>query len=269
MTSVNANSNLICLGLLLAGYGLLGRLPALAGMLVGLAFSIKVYSGLLLLYLFVNGPRRAIGAAGIMVFILWLGLPLGLFGTDGALRLYSGWSEQLRTISDPLVHANLASKDAGPPLVTLQRAIVNLSGGEFGSAATRAWLLAIETIWVAALFGYAWQCRGTFRVPIPSRAALADWVVLLLAPLPFSPWLEPYHAVPLLVAALLCVAVALDEDQMRGDRMVALVAAAAPLLFIVFKVPFGFRGFGLGAQLLVVVLALAYLRPRLAKQKSL
>ena len=89
----NANSNLMCLGLLLAGYGLLGRLPALAGMLIGLAFSIKVYSGLLLLYLFVNGPRRAIGAAGIMVFILWLGLPLGLFGTDGALRLYSGWSE--------------------------------------------------------------------------------------------------------------------------------------------------------------------------------
>src|SRR5262245_64985355 len=26
-----------------------------------------------------------------------------------------------------------------------------------------------------------------------------DWVVLMLAPLPFSPWLEPYHAVPVLL----------------------------------------------------------------------
>jgi hypothetical protein len=264
----NANSNLICVGLLMAGYALVGRVPGLGGALVALAFSIKLYSGLILLYLIANGPRRAVGAAAITVFILWMGLPVGLFGTGGALRLYAGWSDQLLTMSDPLVHASLATNDGGPPLVTLQRAVVNLTGGEFGSAATKTWLLAIETIWIAALFGYAWRCRGTFRVPIPSRAALADWIVLMLAPLPFSPWLEPYHAVPLLVAALLCVAVALDESQARGDRAVMLAAAATPLFFTIFKVPFNLRGFGLVTQFLVIVLALAYLRPGLATQKS-
>jgi hypothetical protein len=40
---------------------------------------------------------------------------------------------------------------------------------------------------------------------------LADWLVLLLFPLPFSPWLEPYHAVPMLTAAVLLVAVAMDQ----------------------------------------------------------
>ena len=38
---------------------------------------------------------------------------------------------------------------------------------------------------------------------------------------------------------------------------------ATLLLFIVLKVPFAVRGFGLGAQFLVFVFVLAYLRPRL------
>ena len=238
----------------------------LAGILIALAFSIKLYSGLLLVYLFLNGPRRATAAAAATVFILWLGLPVGLFGTDGALKLYSGWSDQVRIISDPSLHASLATRAGGPPIVSLQKAVVNLTGAEFGSDTTRTWLLAIESLWLAALLVYAWRCRGTFCVPIPSRAALADWVVLMLAPLPFSPWLEPYHAVPVLVAVLLCVAVALDDSQLRSDRMTVLAAMAALLFFIVVKVPFGFRGFGLVAQFFTLVLALAYLRPRLAKQ---
>jgi Glycosyltransferase family 87 len=262
----NANSNLICIGLVMAGYALVGRLPVLAGILIALAFSIKLYSGLLLVYLFLNGPRRATAAAAATVFILWLGLPVGLFGTDGALKLYSGWSDQVRIISDPSLHASLATRAGGPPIVSLQKAVVNLTGAEFGSDTMRTWLLAIESLWLAALLVYAWRCRGTFCVPIPSRAALADWVVLMLAPLPFSPWLEPYHAVPVLVAVLLCVAVALDDNQLRSDRMTVLAAMAALLFFIVVQVPFGFRGFGLVAQFFTLVLALAYLRPRLAKQ---
>ena len=91
--------------------------------------------------------------------------------------------------------------------------------------------------------------------------------MLLLGPLPFSPWLEPYHGIPVFVGTLLCVAVALDQNVRRGDRVAALAAPATLLLFIVFKVPFGIRGFGLGAQFLVFVLVLAYLRPRLESKR--
>jgi hypothetical protein len=263
----NANSNLIYLGLVLSGYGLLGRLPMLAGALVGLSISLKLYSGLLLLWLFVNGPRRAIAAGTITVVILWVVLPAVLFGEEGTLRLYSGWKEQLRTISDPLLHASLATKTTGPPLVTLQGAVVNFTGGAFGSAATLVRLLTLWSIWVAALLWYAWRCRNSFPVEVPSRAALADWIVLLLAPLPFSPWLEPYHGIPLFVGALLCVAIRFDENLVRSDRIAALAALATLLLFIVFKVPFGVRGFGLGAQFLVFVFVLGYLRPRLDSKR--
>ncbi len=263
----NSNSNLIYLGLVMAGYGALGRLPMLSGVLVGLSISLKLYSGLLLLWLLFNGPRRAIVAAAITVLVLWVILPVILFGTEGTLTLYLGWKEQVRTISDPLLHASLAAnKTGGPPIVTLERAIVNFTGGTFRSSATLSWLAALWSIWIAALLWFAWQCRNAFPVAVPSRAALADWTVLLLAPLPFSPWLEPYHAIPLFVGTLLCVTIGLDEKALRRDRMAALAALATLLLFLVFNVPFGFRGFGLGAQFLVLVLVLGYLRPRLHRQ---
>jgi len=264
----NANSNLVYLGLVMAGYGLLGRLPMLAGVLVGVSISLKLYSGLLLAWLFANAPRAA--AAGVVtVVVLWFVLPVVLFGTDGTLTLYSGWREQVRTISDPSLHARLlANPDVGPPLVTLQRAIVNATGGTFGSPATLARLWLLWMIWGAALVWYTWRCRHAFPVAVPSRAALADWVVLLLAPLPFSPWLEPYHAIPLLVGALLCLAIALDETLARRDRIAALAALAPLLLFIVVKVPFAVRGFSLGFQFLVMVLALGYLRPGLAERRD-
>jgi hypothetical protein len=262
----NTNSNLIYLGLIMAGYGLIGRLPMLAGALIGLSVSFKLYSGLLLLWLFVNGPRRAVGAALITVLILWVVLPAILFGEAGTLALYAGWKEQLRMISDPLVHASFMTKNTGPPLVTLERAIVNFTGGAVGSSATLFWLSAVRSIWVAALLWYLSRCRFAFPVAIPSRAALADWIVLLLAPLPFSPWLEPYHAIPIFVGAVLCVTIVLDDNLARSDRMAALAAMATLLLFIVFRVPFGYRGFGLGAQFLVLVLCLGYMRPRLQPQ---
>jgi hypothetical protein len=45
-----------------------------------------------------------------------------------------------------------------------------------------------------------------------------------------------------------------------------LAALATLLLFNAFMVPFNFRGFGLGAQFLLLVLVLGYLRPRLHRQ---
>jgi hypothetical protein len=105
-------------------------------------------------------------------------------------------------------------------------------------------------------------------VQVPSRAALADWIVLLLAPLPFSPWLEPYHSIPLLVGAVLCLVLLLDHTVARQDRLAALTAIATLLMFILFKVPFTVRGFGFGTQFLILVLVLAYVRPHLQTSRS-
>jgi hypothetical protein len=132
----NANSNLIYVGLVMVGYSLLGALPVLAGAVVGISVSLKLYSGLVLLWLFLNGQRRAFFAGIMAASILWIVLPAVLFGPEGLVRVYEGWRDQLHMISDPTLHTRLASGDVGPPLVTLQRAIVNLSRWSFQSAAT-------------------------------------------------------------------------------------------------------------------------------------
>ena len=261
----NANSNLIYLGLVMAGYGLLARRPAVAGTLIGLSVSLKLYSALLVLLLFAGTGRRAAAAAAATLIMLWAIVPVALFGTEHALTLYGGWLAQLKTISDSAVHARLLAESNPVPLVTLRRAAAALGGTSFESTATFVRLSALWAIWVAALAWYAWRCRGAFPGAVPSRAALADWTVLLLAPLPFSPWLEPYHFVPLLVGVLLCIAIALDDETARGDRLTALCAVATLILFIVVKVPFPVRGLSLSAQALVFVLALGWLRPHLPR----
>ena len=103
--------------------------------------------------------------------------------------------------------------------------------------------------------------RGAFNVP--TRAALADWTVLLLAPLPFSPWLEPYHAIPMLPAAILLVAVALDDAILSRHRRIAVAALLAIVAVRMVGLPFSIRGLSLLAQFLVATVALGLLRPSL------
>ena len=123
----------------------------------------------------------------------------------------------------------------------------------------------LRAIWIASLAWYARRCRHRLFADIPSRAALADWTVLLIAPLPFSPWLEPYHAIPLLIGAVLMIAIALDDQVERRDRLVAVAALAIMALFLAIRVPFAVRGLGMLAQFLVLTGALGLLRPRLAR----
>lgn len=261
----NSNSNLIYLGLVMAGYGLSGRWQGAAGTLVGLSVSVKLYSGLLLGWLLVNGPRRMLYAGALAMAVLWVVLPVAFFGVDGTLRLYAGWKAQVDRIGDLAYHAHLIAQPGGPPLVTLHRAIVSLTGEAFDATRTQFWVWVLRGAWVVALLWYAWRCRQALHAAIPSRAALADWTVLLLAPLPFSPWLEPYHAVPMLVAATLCTTIALDRLNPGRDRLLALTVLGTLGLFLAVRVPFGVRGLGLLTQFLVIAVVLGLMRPRLPR----
>jgi hypothetical protein len=193
-------------------------------------------------------------------------LPIMLFGFDGTLELYLGWRKQVEHIGDLSFHASMAAQDSQVPIITLHKAMANLTGEGFHSPRVYAFVWVLRAIWIAALVWYAWRCRNCLLAGIPSRAALADWTVLLLAPLPFSPWLEPYHAIPLLVAAVLFVAIALDEDAERRDRVTALAAIATLALFLVVRVPFEVRGLGVLAQFLAVTAVLGLLRPQLSRE---
>ena len=64
----------------------------------------------------------------------------------------------------------------------------------------------------------------------------------------------------------MCLVILFDQSVARNDRAAALTAISALLLFLLFRVPFGVRGFGLGAQFLALVLVLSYLRPHLQER---
>jgi hypothetical protein len=262
----SGNSNLVCLGLVLAAYGLLARRPAIAGALVALSVSLKLYSALLIVWLLIKGPKKALYAAAITLLVLWLLLPWALFATPGAIKLYSGWSEQLRIVSGFRIYPETAAHGYGPPLVTLRRAAASLTAAGADAAVTRALLAGCWAIWTGALLWYgARAMRYPDLRPLPSRAALADWTVLMLAPLPFSPWLEPYHAVSVLPGTILCLAVALDWREGSRERAAAAAALLALLVIHVVHVPFDIRGLGVLAQFLILVVVLGVLRPSLAR----
>lgn len=255
------NSNLLYLGLILSGYVLLCRRPWLAGILLALSISVKLFSGLLLLWLLINGPKAALYAAAVAIVALWLMLPVALFGVGKTISLYAGWHEQLRVISGLGVYPYIASTRYGPPLITVRRAIMVLSGTHPDAAFTR-WLLgALWAIWLSALGWYAARALSRGHVRAPSRGALADWTVLMLAPLPLSPWLEPYHAVPVLPGTILCLVVALDKRAGSAERIIAAAALAALAVIHAVRSPLPIRGVTLLAQFLVVVIALGLLRP--------
>ena len=264
----NANSNLIYLGVVLAGYALMGRRPLLAGALVALSISLKLYSGLLMVWLLLNGPRRAFYSCVAACVVLWIALPVVFFGIEGAVRIYWGWYEQVRIVGDPWVYIQYPDSREGPPLITLRKAVMFLTDEAADAARTQVYVLMLCAVWGAALAWYAWRAGRAGRVGVPSRAALSDWTVLLLAPLPFSPWLEPYHAIPLLPGAILCVIIVLDERVAAKDRIIALAALLALALAAFVTTPFPVRGLRLLAQFLALTVALGLLRPRLPNGTS-
>jgi hypothetical protein len=261
----NANSNLVMLGLVLAGYAFIGHHPVAGGVMIGLSIALKLYSGLLLLWLLLSGSWRALLASVATLVLFAVADPVLEFGVAGSVRLYLGWLEQLRIISDPQIHAALAVATTGPPVISLGDAAMALTGAGPLESTTRALVAAMWSIWIATILVYLRQAARSFPVALPSRAALGDWMVLLLAPLPFSPWLEPYHAVPMLPIAMLFVLVALDERASQLDRRIAVAAFLALLLLAsqTVNLPFRIRGIVILAQFVVATLALGLLRPRL------
>jgi len=257
----NWNCNLIYLGLVLTGYATVNRRPVLAGILIGISISLRVYSFLLVIWLLGRSFRRAFIAAGAALFVLWIICPVLAFGPSGARAIYLGWFDQLEVASGPWGYS-MPFNPARPPLVTLRAAVSTLTAEDPFARETQALIGAMLAIWFGALVWYFSRAAKS-TVGIPSRAALADWTVLLVAPLPLSPWLEPYHAIPIVPGVILCILVALDNEVIKRDRLVACFTLGVLAIERLIHLPRPLEGFDLFARLLELVVALALLRPRL------
>ncbi len=255
------NVNLSILALVLLSFALLRRVPIVSGVVLALAISLKLYSGLILIWLIVFNRRAAISCiAGLAV--LWVVAPLLYWGSGGAVQIYRDWLDQLAIANGSWVYA-IAGTGVGPPLITLRLAASRLLAADPFGLEVKSLLLFLQGIWIVvlALYGYrAWRHPASDSA---WQATLADWFVLLVAPLPFSTWLEPYHAVVLIPGFVLCIVLALDRKlavRIRAAMVLACVASAA-----VKELPFSFevRGLVFTAQFAFVILALCMVRPTL------
>ena len=258
------NVNLTILALTLSSFALLRRAPAACGVVLALAISVKLYSGLLLIWLIVFNRRAAFSCIAALA-AFWVVAPLLYWGGAGAVQICRDWLDQLTIANGSWVYA-LAGTGSGPPLITLRLAASRLLAADPFGSDVRHLLLLLQAAWIAVLAVYAY--RAWWR-PAPegaSRATLADWFVLLVAPLPFSPWFEPYHAVALMPGFILCMVLALDRSQSMRARAVMVLAGVASAIVKELPIAFEMRGLVFTAQFTFVILALSMVRPGLNGQ---
>lgn len=257
---IGRNDNLIILALTLLSFAMLGSRPALSGITLALAISLKLYSGLLLVWLIFFNRRAALSCIAALV-ILWVIAPLAYWGGAGAVQIYRDWLDQLAIANGRWVYELRGNGIGfGPPLITLRLAASSLLDADPFGSQVRGLLIGLQAVWVGVLGIYVW--RAWWRRPRWSawRAVLADWFVLLVAPLPFSPWFEPYHAVALIPGFVLCILVAIDRTQTGTARIAVATACIASAIIKELPIPFDVRGLLFTAQFAFVILALSFVR---------
>ena len=255
------NVNLTILTLTLLSFALLRRVPIVSGLVLALAISLKLYSGLLLIWLLVFNRKAAI-ACIVALAALWIVAPLIYWGGAGAFKIYHGWFDQIAIANGSWVYA-MAGTGSGPPLITLRLAASRLLAADPFGPEVKSLLLLLQGTWIVVLAVYGYRA---WRRPASDgawRATLADWFVLLVAPLPFSTWFEPYHAVALIPGFVLCILLALDSSLSIGTRWTMLLACIGSAVVKELPIPFQMRGLIFTAQFTFVILALCTIRPAL------
>ncbi len=260
----NKNINLMLLALTLFSCSRLRKWPLTSGIILAVVASTKLYSGLLLPWMIVFHRRAAIGAMACLA-ALWLIMPPLYWGISGTIDVYRGWFEQVAMTNGAWVYTLLRT-GVGPPLVTLRSAAAQITGADPYANSSKAVLMLLQLCWLGIV---AWYGYRLWRQPASSwRETLMDWSILLLVPLPFSPWLEPYHAVVLVPGCTLCVVMASDPLELPAVRSLAAMAGVAILVAGFLPAVIGSRGLAFLIQFAVLTLAFGLIRPSLRSSQA-
>jgi hypothetical protein len=246
------NCNMIyCAAVLTGAYALHRGRCAAAGFWIALSFSLKLFSVLLIPYLAWRRQWRALGWTLAFVAAFWLALPWAVFGGDGMVAVYRDWSRQMRSVGTE--HADLAH----PISISLHNAAL-LFFADDASAAARL-VFRIRAAWVAVgIAGAAYALRRPTERPgarphgQKSRDAyglLVDVGLLILGPIAVSPYLETFHAAPMIIPVFLLLVAVFDPARDLRWRVAAGAVLAGLALLNPAMVPFGYRGIPVNAVL--------------------
>lgn len=250
------NCNLVFLfSLILAVASLRSGRSFWTGFWFAISISLKLYPILAMPYLLWTRERRAFAWALGWLAVLWVALPVAVFGRDTVV-VYTDWIEQITRAIDPLTHA------PHPILISLQSAATWISGGSAALAAAIVW--SVRSAWLLAIAGVFLSARRQ-TTPADSARLLADIALLTLAPIAVSPYLEPYHAVPFVMPAIVLIAIAADPARTYQSRLTAGILFAIALAIVPSLGPWAARGLIVNAKLFVAAVGAVAITRRSTK----
>ncbi|HZP76317.1 MAG TPA: glycosyltransferase family 87 protein [Pseudolabrys sp.] len=248
----NHNTNMIYLALVMLGA--VTHRTWLAALLFALSFNLKLYSVLIPVVLAWRREIALAVATMVVSALIFVALPIVVFGVAPFPQLLIDWYGQVQHTVPPQVQSQ------GP--ATLIRTVAVLLARDPSAPEVTTVLRAVQLGWlvlVAAYFLTAGRAAPTSKEDA-TRARLADLCVALMAPLPLSTWLVPYHTVVLLPAFVLLLTVAAKPAftmWLRGGALAAVLACGALRL-----IPLGedYRGGIYLTSFVIIGLALAVVR---------
>jgi hypothetical protein len=247
------NNNMIYLALVMVA--LWTQMTWLSALLLGISSNLKVYSGVLFfVFLWRREYRLALSMIAAAVLIATI-LPIAVFGFSGYVQLLHGWAGQA------LFYAPPAGKEAVLPANLWRAASALIVGDDPGSTGASILLRSGQAVWIAIVAGYFFLAARQNASAQEPQARLADVCVGLLAPLPFSIWFTPYHAIVLLPINMLLLTVAANETRNIRTRCVALATLVACQI-LQYAFPSEFRGATYFVIFTLVVVALGVVRSR-------
>jgi hypothetical protein len=209
------NNNVIYLALIMLG--LMTRTTWLSGLLFGVSCNLKIYSGLLIFgFIWRREYRLAINMF-IATILIAVVLPIAVFGFFGYVQLLDGWFGQA-------LYNPPAGQRTSLPANLLRHSGALLLGADPRSVEVSILVRISQAVWAALVIRYFILATRPTCSACDVQARLSDVCVVLLAPLPFSIWFTPYHAIVLLPANMLLLTVALSKDWDLWTRRAAVTA---------------------------------------------
>lgn len=207
----NHSNNFIVLGLVMLA--VTTRRTWVSALLLAVSSGLKIYSSVLVLVFALRREWRLALLTLSLMLAVWIALPMIAFGPDRFAQVLHDWALQVQFT------ASLEGYNFGEHITTLRRAFATLLKADASSGQVILLWRGTQILWTLLIIGYfvlASRARvaeaGKETVAGADISRLADVCIGMLAPLPLSTWLEPYHAVVTLPGYILLLT-ALFRDE--------------------------------------------------------
>lgn len=189
----------------------------------------------------------------IATILIAVAFPIAVFGFHGYVQLLEGW------IAQALYNPPAGLPSLLPPDL-LRKSAAFLLGADPASSAVSIFVRASQGVWIALVTGYFILAKRPSGTASNNQTRLSDFCVVLLAPLPFSIWFMPYHAIVLLPAYMLLLTIALSTGRKLWTRRIAAFALIACQILRYSVTQWELRGAVYLISFILILLALAATR---------